>query len=155
MVGVRVGDVREAGGKTEGAWGCAPGIGSESETGLEDGDREGRGTERDGKPISGESACSSASEMTPLASEITPVSMKSAWGVASTGHVAAVSVGAWSKSVGESHECLSSFGRLRGGLVDFKYAGAVCGLEDVVVRPLPPVGAIAVDCQSCGDTVET
>ena len=116
MVGVRVGDVREAGGKTEGAWGCAPGIGSE--TGLEDGDREGRGTERDGKPGSGESTCSSASEMTPLASERTPVSMKSAWGVASTGHVAAVSDGAWSESVGESHECLRSFGRLRGGLVD-------------------------------------
>ena len=80
-------DVREVGGKTEGAWGCAPGIGSEA--GSEDEDREGRGAERDGIPGPGEIAFRSASEMTPLASETTPASMKSAWGVASTEHVAA------------------------------------------------------------------
>ena len=81
----------------QGAWGCAPVIGSEE--GLEDGDREGRGAERDGIPGPGEIAFRSASEMTQLASETTPVSMKPAWGVASTGHVAAVTVGAWSESV--------------------------------------------------------
>ena len=145
--------MREAGGKTEGAWGCGPGIGSEA--GLEDGDREGRSTERDGIPGSGESAFSSTSQMTPLASETTPVSMKSAWGVASTGHVTAVTVGALSESVEGSHEFLRCFLRLRVGLVDSKDAGAVCDLEDVVERPLPPVGAIAVDYQSRGDTVET
>ena len=98
VVGVRVVDVREAGGKTEGAWGCAPGIGSEA--GLEDGDREGRGTERDGIPGSGESAFSSASETT-------PASMKSAWGVASTGHVAAVTVGAWSDRLSQLRSRMS------------------------------------------------
>ena len=67
VVGVRVVDVLEAGGKTEGAWGCAPGIGSEA--GLEDGDRERRGAERDGIPGPGEIAFRSASEMTPLAPE--------------------------------------------------------------------------------------
>ena len=41
------------------------------------------------------------------------------------------------------------------GLVESKEAGEVCDLEDDVERPLPPVGAIAVDYQSCGDTVET
>ena len=54
VVGVRVVDVREEGGETEGAWGCAPGIGSEA--GLEDEDRElreGRGAERDGNGIPG------------------------------------------------------------------------------------------------------
>ena len=105
-----------------------------------------------------EIAFRSASEMTPLASETTPVSMKSAWGVASTEHVAAVTVGglgAWSESVEESHELRRCFLRLRVGLVESKEAGAVCDLEDVVERPLPPVGAIAVDCQSCGDTLET
>ena len=69
VVGVRVWMCgrREGRQRERGPWGCAPGIGSE--TGLEDGDREGRGTERDGKPGSGESAFSSASEMRPLASE--------------------------------------------------------------------------------------
>ena len=93
--------------------------------------------------------------MTPLASETTPVSMKSAWGVASIEHGAAVTGGAWSESVEESHVFRRCFLRLRVGLVDSKEAGAVCDLEDVVDRPLPPVGAIAVDYQSCGDTVET
>ena len=71
--------------------------------------------------------------------------------------MAAVTDGAWSESVEESHECLRSFGRLRrkGGSRRFQGCRGslcLCGLEDVVVRPLPPVGAIAVDCQSCGDT---
>ena len=83
------------------------------------------------------------------------MSMKSAWGVASIEHGAAVTVWAWSESVEESHEFQRCFLRLRVGLIDSKGAGAVCDLEDVVERPLPPVGAIAVDYQSCGDTVET
>ena len=126
VVGVRVVDVWEAGGETEGAWGCAPGIGSEA--GLEDEDRElreGRGAERDGIPGPGEITFRSASEMTPLASETTPVSMKSAWGVASIEHGAAVAVGAWSESGEESHEFRRCFLRLRVGLVDSKEAGVV------------------------------
>ena len=93
--------------------------------------------------------------MTPLASETTPVSMKSAWGVASIEHGAAVTFGALSESVEKSHVFQRCFLRLRVGLVDSKEGEAVCDLEDVVDRPLPPVGAIAVDYQSCGDTVET
>ena len=106
--------------------------------------------ERDDIP--GEIAVPSASEMTPLSSETIPVSMNSAWGVVLTEHVAAVTVGAWSESVEESHEFLRCFQRLRVGLVDSKVAGAVCDFEDAVERPLPPV---AVNYQLCGDAVET